>query len=303
MNVHWPVFKQIEAETVKLTYDVHICDDQLDVYSSRITDLILRCAAEIEALSKALFLSHSGSTQQTHKIHFDHDAIEYLTEQWAIHEKIVLISHHNCFQSKREICPFVKDEERTSNGKQTFGWNNAYQNLKHDRAGSLKFGSLKYLFAILAATYLLNLYYKDETLELGENASGLVPSAPFGSEIFAVAVAQVGGFDGDGNFHKPDDFIRSTYFAVPTSKTIERHIAHMREFSTTVNKLVMQRPEIISFFQANMDKLRDLKRGWEMEVLGIEEYQKLTQAALNQIPHHGKVLAFEYEAVLNKNQI
>ena len=44
MNIYWPVFKNIESEFSKLTYDIHIDDDQLTVYSSKITDLILRSA-------------------------------------------------------------------------------------------------------------------------------------------------------------------------------------------------------------------------------------------------------------------
>ena len=54
MNIYWPVYANLEKGVDELAFAIHIDDSQLGVYSSRITDLILRAAAEIESLSKEL---------------------------------------------------------------------------------------------------------------------------------------------------------------------------------------------------------------------------------------------------------
>ena len=56
-NNYWPVYKNLEEETLELTKYIQFTDDQLSVYSMHIADLLVRCAMEIEALSKELFLS------------------------------------------------------------------------------------------------------------------------------------------------------------------------------------------------------------------------------------------------------
>ena len=146
MNFYWPIFKNLENEFSKLMYDIHIDDEQLNVYSSKISDLILRSAIEIESISKELYYSNGGT--ECGNIRYDDVAIKYLNDKWLLDKKVVFISSNTCFQTNKELFPFVKNEIKTGAKKETltFSWNNSYQNIKHDRAKSLKFGSLKYLF-------------------------------------------------------------------------------------------------------------------------------------------------------------
>ena len=51
-NHYWPMFKNLEEEVIELTKYVQFTDDQLGVYSIHIADLLVRCAMEIEAISK-----------------------------------------------------------------------------------------------------------------------------------------------------------------------------------------------------------------------------------------------------------
>lgn len=55
LNLYWPVYKNLEREVLKLADSIHFSDDQLEVYSMSIADLIVRCAVEIEAISKELY--------------------------------------------------------------------------------------------------------------------------------------------------------------------------------------------------------------------------------------------------------
>jgi hypothetical protein len=74
-NIYWPVYKNIESEFNNLMFNIHIDDNQLNVYSSKITDLILRSSAEIESLSKELY-KLNGGTKSIEKIKYDDDAIK-----------------------------------------------------------------------------------------------------------------------------------------------------------------------------------------------------------------------------------
>ena len=170
-NIYWPVFKNLEKDIIELSYSIHIDDSQLNVYSSRISDIILRASAEIESISKDLYKKNGGT--KTENIRYDYDALEYLSEKWKLGEKIIIINSSNCFQTVKELNPFNKNEISSFHGKRTFSWNNSYQNLKHDRGNSLNFGSLKYLFDIMAALFMLNIYYKDENIQLYKDMSAM----------------------------------------------------------------------------------------------------------------------------------
>lgn len=54
-NLYWPVYMNLEKDFLELAEYIHFSDDQLNVYSMHIADLIIRCAIEIEAISKELY--------------------------------------------------------------------------------------------------------------------------------------------------------------------------------------------------------------------------------------------------------
>ena len=50
----WNAYKRLEKEVLELSEYIHISDDQLDVYSLQIGDLLVRTAIEAETLVKLL---------------------------------------------------------------------------------------------------------------------------------------------------------------------------------------------------------------------------------------------------------
>jgi len=89
-NIFWPVYKNLENEFNNLMFNIHIDDDQLNVYSSKISDLILRAATEIESLAKELYKLNGGT--KTDRIKYDEDAIKHLNQIWSLEKKVVIIS-------------------------------------------------------------------------------------------------------------------------------------------------------------------------------------------------------------------
>lgn len=172
-NLYWPVYKNLEKEFLKLAEYIHFSDDQFDVYSMHIADLIVRCAVEIEALSKELYCELGGDMSPLDKegksrdLYFDTDCLELLEQKWRLSKKSITISAVNFYFSEdknKVITPLHKANQRGTSGSK---WKQAYQAVKHDRRGSLKKASIGNLLHAMGALYILNLYYKDEKIDIG----------------------------------------------------------------------------------------------------------------------------------------
>ena len=114
---------------------------------------------------------------------FDQDCLKLIDKKWHTHDKRVLV-----------VAPFfnlTKDENRmlrplkNAHKKSGTFWEKAYQAVKHDRFLSLKDGNVKALLHSMAALYLLNLYYRNDSWvvkyqELSKSDFSM------GSSIFAV---------------------------------------------------------------------------------------------------------------------
>ena len=60
-NLYWNVYKSLERELLALAEIIHIDDKQLDVYSMKIADLLIRTSVEIESISKELYFREGGT--------------------------------------------------------------------------------------------------------------------------------------------------------------------------------------------------------------------------------------------------
>ena len=58
--LYWQVYKNLEKEFFGLADVIHVDDKQLEVYSMKIADLLIRTVVEIEAIAKELYLSNGG---------------------------------------------------------------------------------------------------------------------------------------------------------------------------------------------------------------------------------------------------
>lgn len=300
-NIYWPVFKNIETEINTLMFNIHFDDKQLDVYSSKISDLILRASTEIESLSKELYHLNGGTAKKNLK--YDYDCLKFLNQQWKLEHKQVILSSYNCFISNKIIEPFKKNVTSTFNHKQTYGWNNAYQNLKHDRSKSLEFGSVRYLIEVTAALYVLNLYFKDDIFNLGHNMIGNNFDAGLGSSIFSVKLHAVTNQQSFTSYLKNDDFEECIYILKSTddtSKVVHEALTGFKELET---QIILQKTLSILPTLGLNESITD-EDGNKL----IEAINKIKGDAIMEVANtHGKTIveAFkqvQYEAVLNKNQ-
>lgn len=171
-NLFWPVYKNLEKEIIKLADTIHFSDDQLNVYSIHIADLLVRCSIEIEAIAKELYFIAGGEITPTDKLnnhrdlYFDTDCMELLESKWRLNKKEIIVSALNFYFSDSQniiLTPLHKANKRGTSGSK---WKQAYQSLKHDRKNSLNKATIGNLIQAIGALYILNLYYKSEVVKL-----------------------------------------------------------------------------------------------------------------------------------------
>lgn len=77
-NLYWNVYKSLERELLSLAEIIHIDDSQLDVYSMKIADLLIRTTVEIESISKELYFREGGTKPDDKDLYFDTDCLALL---------------------------------------------------------------------------------------------------------------------------------------------------------------------------------------------------------------------------------
>ncbi len=194
----------LEKELIALSNSIMFDDaegsHQLDTYSPKVSELLLRCATEIESISKDLYYLNGGERKSNRKGEeiepkFDFDCLKFLDDAWQICSKQVSVSSANFFFTKPEnkvITPL-----KGVYSKNGCLWNEAYQAVKHYRATSMNKATVRNLIHAMAALYVLNIYYRDEeTLyRLGRRFGNMAPFdndniVSFNSEVFSLSVRQ-----------------------------------------------------------------------------------------------------------------
>lgn len=155
-NLYYPVFRNIESEVIKLSQGIYFSDEQLKVYSIKISELLSRCLTEIESLYKELYRKEAGSDPG--KVG---DAWTFLDAQWKLSKKQLGVASDNFFFDK-SFHPYFAPFDYKNKSEDDFY--SAYNAVKHDRAKNLNKANLNVLIRALGALYILNIYYSDKHL-------------------------------------------------------------------------------------------------------------------------------------------
>ena len=177
-DIFWQTYLNLEKEAIEVSKYIFFtdevlvngkggivaqsCNTQLETFSPHIADLLVRCCVQIEAISKELYFDNGGTKARgDSSILFDEDCLKLIDIKWQTHNKTVMV-----------VAPFfnfVKDENRIlkplkeAHKRQGTYWEKAYQAVKHDRYSSLHKGNVKSFIHALAALYLLDLYYRNDS--------------------------------------------------------------------------------------------------------------------------------------------
>ena len=221
MNIFWNIYKNIERELIEISNIIHIDDNQLSVYSPKITELLIRTVVEVEAISKELYFKNGGDKANDNQLFFDTDCIDFLDNKWLLSKKKVIVSAPNFYfsdEDNRVLTPLKKANKRGSSSSK---WLIAYQAVKHNRNNSLSKGNLKNLIGALAGLYVLNIYYKDLEFLLGRDYNGTNFDSSLGSSLFSVKVHtnEHVEFSVDNRLYKKNiNYDECIYIIEPTQK-------------------------------------------------------------------------------------
>jgi len=175
-KIYFPVYKSIEKEVFELASSIHFTDKQVNVYSLKIADLILRCSIELESLVKDIYREEIKKEPIS-----PGECFKWLEENRHISKKaIILVSHYFHFNETftPSFCPF--DYKNDSDDD----YYAQYNAIKHDRVKNLHKATINVLIRVLGALYILNIYYKDLKVILDDDYTGQKLDKSGGSEIF-----------------------------------------------------------------------------------------------------------------------
>lgn len=292
-NLYWNVYKNLERELLQLAEYIHIDDSQMNVYSMKIADLLIRTAVEIEALSKELFSLNGGTCVRGRDLYFDTDCLKFLDDMWHVEKKQVIIASPYIYLSEgaRILVPFEKCSQR---GKGR--WKKAYQSVKHDRTKNLTKGNIKNSIEALAALYLLNIYYRDSTVELGADSGGSKFDETCGSSLFSIVLHGFSGIGATGEYQRGSTFEASTYLVKATDKTAAPAIEAIGKINAeTSREKVSAIVKAVKESLAGREKLDKNK----LSRIASETMVRVARAHASELSRVFNGL--RYEAILNKN--
>ena len=323
VNLHWPVYKNLEQEIIELSFNVFFDDSQfeyiLDIkdgtkyiktppYSLKISDLLVRCCTEIEAI---ILEMTQGYDEEIKKLPtFDKKRgitiacrAVYLNGQIDLDKKIVYVSFPNMFfrnEENQAFAPFCYGREDNDD------FIAAYNTVKHNRnIDTIYKGNIRFLLRAMAALYLLNIYYKNEVMiKLG----CLVTKGEFdnrlSSDIFSVKCAEALSLTWDDNmsdesilWKKGDSRQESTYIIKFVDRSFKAlHKAHCLDHIKT-QKQIMESQLVMDFLKNNPDKKFNNTNDLLRQAGGVELVTQLASHEFGNVITNAKT-----EAVLNKNQ-
>lgn len=179
-QIYFQIYQKIEEEVLELASAIHFVDENLDVYSIKIADLIVRISIEIESLAKDIV------TLETKEELSVGDSIKWLNKNWNLPKKKVIINSPYFYfgENIMNFQPFnYKNKDQND-------YYSTYNSIKHHRNECLHKATLYILIRALGALYILNMNYKKDVIYLGDDTRGNNMDKSGGSKIFNFYVAQ-----------------------------------------------------------------------------------------------------------------
>jgi hypothetical protein len=308
MNIFWNIYKNIERELIEISNVIHMDDNQLSIYSPKITELLIRTVVEVEAISKELYFENGGDKENDNQLFFDTDCIDFLEKKWLLSKKKVIVSASNFYfndENNRVLTPLKKANKR---GRSSSKWLIAYQAVKHNRNNSLLKGNLKNLIEALAGLYVLNIYYKDLVYSLSRDSNGTNFDNSLGSSIFSVDIHKYTDITYDNEkedmpYKKSINYDSSVYIIEPTQKSKDDFKEQYSLFISNFNKEIVDRKlkkiENCIKQEQNIDenKIQEILENIKNDTSIEEElFQEKRFSAFEMFTN------IEYQAVVNKQQ-
>lgn len=300
-QLYWHVYLNLEKEFLRLADTIFVNDNQQEIYSMKIADLLIRTVIEIEALAKELYLANGGPVLPDEEMFFDTVCMKHLDNLWNLDKKMVLVVSPSIYYDKDENKVLTPLHKATKRGSSSADWNKAYQAVKHNRVRELSKGNIKHFLHGLAALYVLNLYYREERIiNLPEKEKHNVDPS-FGSSLFAVKIHKVGGFNVDNGYIKNADYDECVYIEDYESASKQKAMEAMALMTDYINNA--SHVEYEKLIREKFNKGETPTKEWieQHQIDVIKKVLPVKDINLGKL-FNNAMTGIRYEIVLNKHQ-
>ena len=289
-DIFWQTYLNLEKEAIELSKYIFFtdevlmnvkgeivaqsCETQLGTFSPYIADLLVRCCVQIEAISKELYFDNGGTKARgDSSIFFDEDCLKLIDIKWGTHNKTVTIvaPSFNLTKDENRILKPLKEAHK----RQGTYWEKAYQAVKHDRYSSLQKGNVKAFIHALAALYLLNIYYRNDSwiTKYQDISKG---DYSMGSVIFAVNPPVTGQL-----WHGNNPTVSESPFVTQyNDKDYKRIVDIQEKENQAIKDYLVKQPELYEpDFQAQFQKALDIDKSNTNK--GLIYFEELGKYRLN----------------------
>lgn len=197
-EAYWKSYRLLEDELIRLSHSIAFDDDQINVYSTELADIINSACVKIESLSKDIYEDHVLPFQLDNNLipntfngkkfdwkkwtrvswKYDYNCLVEIDAKYNISKKNInlklerfnfhkygssILPFYNlandCKGGKWEFCSHETFESPTAKGFEDVDWCKSYQQIKHNYIDSLKnHANIKNTIMTLAAFYVLLIY-------------------------------------------------------------------------------------------------------------------------------------------------
>ncbi|WP_430613155.1 hypothetical protein [Flavobacterium sp. JP2137] len=296
INLYWPVYKNLEKEVIELSFNIYFDDNQFEYikdkekgllksppYSLKIGELLIRCCTEIEALIKELTSGKDTLIKRlpnvdSNKAITNGCRLKYLFKTYCIDEKIVVVSSNNMYFKNAENKSFTPFKYQKNSFDDYYS---AYNAVKHNRnLETLHKGNIRYLLKALASLYILNLYYRNDIINLDRNPN-YVPSF---SDIFMIESLKASMTEKNGKvkitYSNFNALKRSVFLVKKGTSFTKKEYQIIDSFNSEVNKKIAE----IKLLNPNIEHIKAIELAIQLSQSG----QQLKESSEN----------IEYEAII-----
>src|SRR5690606_1098985 len=182
-------------------------------------------------------------------------------------------------------------------------WNNAYQNLKHNRFESLKFGSIENLLHGLAALFILNVYFKNEKFYLGNDYNLSRFDLSIGSSLFSASYHKEPEFHHREEYMKGEKFNESLFLVIPDPSLYKKLKETLKKLDDSKNELLIEYVKRKPLTNDNQNGVIDnFKIDFSTNSKIFKEFQ-LPGLVKHGVELKERTSIMKYWLELNKNQI
>lgn len=163
-RLFFQIYQSLEKELLGMTDYIHFSENNLDVYSVKLANFILRANVESESLLKELFKRtehYKGLTQKEKNLELENSTYTEVNEVYKLEKKTIYIASEIFYFQDKYSEPFIPFKYK-KNGKDS---HKIYNSIKHDKVNNLKKADLETAINMLGTLFILNSCFFPELIQ------------------------------------------------------------------------------------------------------------------------------------------